>query len=337
VERPSRCHADDRWGAISTVRRGIGFFLGIALCALLSREARAESAADVALARQLFTEGVELAQAGRWEEARERYRRSLALKRAPLTLYSLGVADQNLGRLVEALESFRAYLIEMDPKNEAHKPYEQPARDAIAELAKRVGTLELRLAPPGIVPTHVVIDGEELPKAAIGVPRIVDPGKHKVMVRAEGRRDAEKTLEVAEGQRVFVDLTLLPIPPKRGGGEIKPPPPPPPPLNVRPLVLMGAGGAVFISGLAIGLVGVQKASDAPSQKGPEADVARKLGLVGDIVSGVGLAAAGAGLAWMLATMPPAPKNGPEPKEEEEPEVSVRPFVSPGMVGVVGRF
>ncbi|HVY47558.1 MAG TPA: hypothetical protein VHB21_16830, partial [Minicystis sp.] len=74
--------------------------------------ARAQDAADVAAARDLFNEATRYAAAGQWELARDRYQRSLTLKRAAITMYSLGVAQQNTGRLVEALESFRAFLAE---------------------------------------------------------------------------------------------------------------------------------------------------------------------------------------------------------------------------------
>ena len=49
------------------------------LVALVPLPAAAQSAADVAAARELFIEGAELAKAGRWQEARDRYERSLAL------------------------------------------------------------------------------------------------------------------------------------------------------------------------------------------------------------------------------------------------------------------
>src|SRR5262245_8834476 len=98
--------------------------------------ARAEGPADVAAARELFQEGSKLAQAGRWAEARDRYERSLRLKRAPVTLYSLGVAQRSTGQLVEALENFRAFLAE--PSSPATLPYEAPARAAVDELERRV-------------------------------------------------------------------------------------------------------------------------------------------------------------------------------------------------------
>ncbi len=297
----------------------------------------AQSPADVALARELFRDGAKLAQEARWAEARERYTRSLALRRAPLTLYSLGVANRELGRLVESLESFRAFLVEMDPQNAAYKPYEEPAREAVAALEKRVGRLDLQVVPADPKALSVRVDREEVPKAALGLPRIVDPGEHSIVVRAEGYGEASTTATVAEGEQITVTVKLVPLGVKGPGPGPKKKPPggdtPPivPERPVAPIVLL-AGGATFLAtGLTVGLIGVQKASNAPVQDGPDATQARRLALAGDIVGSLGVLAAGAGLAMLLLGKPP-------PDAPADPaEVSVRPFVSPTGVGIVGRF
>ena len=103
--------------------------------------ARAENPADVALARELFTEGSRYAEAGNWAAATERYARSLALKRAAITLYSLGISHKNTGKLVEALVNLRAFLSE--PSVPATQPYEAPARAAIAEIEPRIGRVRI--------------------------------------------------------------------------------------------------------------------------------------------------------------------------------------------------
>src|SRR5690606_22178751 len=130
----------------------------------------AQSAADVAVAREMFIEGSELARQGRWEQARERYERSLELKRAPITLYSLGVAQQQTGQLVEALESFRAFLAE--PSAPATKEYEPLARQAVQELERRVAEIELRMSPADVAGLVVKIDGVAVPAAALDRPRL---------------------------------------------------------------------------------------------------------------------------------------------------------------------
>lgn len=149
-----------------------------------------------------------LPKTGEWNEARKRYEKSLALKRAPLTLYSLGIAYRNLRRFVEALESHRAFLVEMPANSEAMKPYEQPARDAIAELEKQVAKLDIHVAPDDAADLVLSIDGIIIAEAARGYPRLVDLGKHTVVARARGYRDATRIVDVTEGQKLTVALRL---------------------------------------------------------------------------------------------------------------------------------
>jgi hypothetical protein len=49
----------------------------------------------------------------------------------------------------------------------------------------------------------------------------------------------------------------------------------------------------------VGLVGVSQAEGAPTRDGPEADSARTKMLIGDILGGVGIAAAGIGVVVLV--------------------------------------
>src|SRR4051812_9948895 len=102
---------------MSLSRRSRGLRVGVmALAAALAwaspQLATAETTTDVENARALFVAATKLGKEGRWREARDLYARSLQLKPAPLTRYSLGVAQRETGRLVHALNSFRAFLAE---------------------------------------------------------------------------------------------------------------------------------------------------------------------------------------------------------------------------------
>lgn len=292
--------------------------------------ASAQSPADVAVARDLFREGAKFAQDGEWNEARIRYEKSLALKRAPLTLYSLGVAYQNLRRFVESLESYRAFLVEVRADDEKVKLYEQPAKDAITALEKQVAKLDIKVVPDDAEDLMLSIDGIIVPEAALGYPRLVDPGKHTVAARALGYRDATQTAEVTEGQQLAVTLRLEPLTKSSGfriGGPDKHGVP------VVPTVLIAGGSAAFAVGLTVGLVGVQRASASPTRDGEDAVSARRLALAGDIVSGVGIVAVGAGVTLLLLD-----KFGKPARPAAKPASGwVLPVVTMGSVGVVGRF
>ena len=300
-----------------------------ALCAAPAPVA-AQSAADVAVAREIFIEGSELARQGRWEQARERYERSLAIKRAPITLYSLGVAQQQTGQLVEALESFRAFLVE--PSAPATKSYEKLARKAVQELEQSVAELELRLSPGDAAGLEVKIDGVVVPAAALDRLRPVNPGDHTVTASAPGYREAGRSVAATPGSRVVVVLSLEREAPPPGppagprvsptsapasapaGGPLARPalrgaapssPPDEAPSRVMPIVLLAGGLTTVAAGVAIGLLGVASASDAPTRDGDAADAARAQALAGDIVAGAGLLAAGAGVLVLVFDRDPA--------------------------------
>lgn len=307
--------------------------------------AAAQSAADVAVAREIFIEASELARQGRWEQARERYERSLAIKRAPITLYSLGVAQQQTGQLVEALENFRAFLVE--PSAQATKGYEKLARQAIQELERKVAALELRLSPGDAAGLEVKIDGVVVPAAALDRPRPVNPGDHTVTASAPGYREAERSVAAAPGSRAVVVLSLERevVPPAAPAGPrvsstsapasapasvsparpvLRGAPPSSAPdaaqSHVVPIVLLAGGLTTAAAGAAIGLLGVASASDAPTRDGDAADAARAQALAGDIVVGAGLLAAGVGVLVMIFDRDPAgaPRKQPPPRAALDP-------------------
>ncbi len=286
--------------------------------------AHAQSPADVSLARELFKEGAKFAQEGQWNEARQRYEKSLALRRAPLTLYSLGFAYRNLRRFVESLESYRAFLVEMRKDDERDKPYEQPARDAIAELEKQVARLDIKIQAIDKPKMMLTIDGIIVPEAAYGYPRLVDPGTHTVMVRSKGYQDATQIVTLTEGEKQAVSLRLTRLQTASGPRERSD--------RVLPTVLLASGTVGFAVGLTVGLVGVQRAMDATTRDGEDASSARRLSLAGDIVAGVGIVAAGTGLTLLLVE-----KFRKPVRTVTNTTGWIFPVVTPGGFGVVGQF
>jgi hypothetical protein len=56
---------------------------------------------------------------------------------------------------------------------------------------------------------------------------------------------------------------------------------------------------VLVAGVAVGLVGVKRASDAPTPNGPDASAARVMGIAGDVLAGVGIVGAGVGVVLLV--------------------------------------
>lgn len=335
--------ARSRPTAGSSLVRAAAVTVALALPLLVAPapEARAqEVAADIATARDLFIQASALGQQGQWDGARALFERSLALKRAPITLYSLGAAQKHSGRWVEATESFRAFLAE--PSTAGTKVYEEPAQAAIAELEPRIAHVTFVLAAGAGSDARVELDGRLVAVAALGTARPMNPGSHVIAVTAPGRKPLRRELTVRESERTTVELVLEAAPPAATQvGSAAPsasagplpssttsstaPPAGATPSLALPIGLFAAGGAVLIGGVAVGLLGVTHASDAPGRTGPAADRARSEALVGDVLAGVGLAACAAGGVVLLVRSRTA--SGP----------SASLVLGPATLGVRGRF
>ena len=192
------------------VRGAIRRRLGGSVVALALAIPRAALADDVDAARAAFLEARALGNQGRWAEAANRYGASLRLHRSALTLYSLGVAQKESGRLVEARESFVAFLAE--PSTEKTRAYEPRAREAMADLDRRAAHVTIVLEPGPIEHPTVAIDGDMVPGEGLTRTRPVNPGTHEVVARAPGRTDARARLTIPEGGAATVTLTLAEIP-----------------------------------------------------------------------------------------------------------------------------
>jgi hypothetical protein len=315
--------------------------VGALAAAALTTDAHAQSAADVAAARELFVAGSKLSKEGRWEEAKERFAKSLALKPAPITLFSLGIAQQHSGELVEALESFRAFLIARDA---ATTDYRQPAEQAVAELERRVARIQIRIDPPNANGLRVRIDDVDVNIAALDLPRLVNPGHRTFRAQADGYEPAISAIDVAEGQSGDITLSLAPVfvdeatatvaapdaivsPPEQGGT-----------FPILPVSLMGGGALVFGVGLTVGIIGLGEASDAPAAEGPEADAARTKGIVADVMMGVGGAAVGLGLVLLIVALN---DDGSDTivalGDDGDTVAALKPWAAPGGAGIAVSF
>ncbi len=255
----------------SACLRGVPRLAGplLAVLTLLSPGvARAQGDKDLETARAVFIEASRLAEQGRWDEARERYRLSLRLRPAAITFYSLGVVDREIGRLVEAREAFQAFLAQ--PSAPATVGYEAPARAAVAAIDSALATSHQAdtAAGPPADPTSLTA-----PPPVTAPPPITAPPP------------------VAAPAPAIAPEPIAPVAA---------------PDRTLPLVLIGAGSGLFIAGMVTGLIGLEQAGNATSPTDATAESARTKGLAADIVAGAGLAAAGAGVIVLLLQRAPAP-------------------------------
>ena len=175
------------------------------------------SDADKGTARDLTIEGYKALQVNDYTAALDRFTRADALYHAPTVILGLARAHVGLGKLVSARELYNRLAHETLPSDAS-----KASKKAVLDAQKELDALALRI--PSVVisvkgndAAKVTLDGIEVPTAALGVKRPVDPGKHVVTASAAGFATSEVTVILAEGKSETVTLKL-----KRG--EAEPPP-----------------------------------------------------------------------------------------------------------------
>lgn len=336
-----------------------GSLLGLSL-PLLAPAAHAQSASEIAAAKQWFKEGLALEDKGQFGEALERFRRALSVKKTPQIQFHVGLCELKTGALVEAIVSLeRAAEL---AKSENNKQVEGAANGELASLRPRVPMLEITVKG-GAKPTAVSLDGVPLALAALDAAIPVNPGRHELTAEFP-TGTAKRSVNLAERERAKLELeppsadvevpAVAPTPatpaPKPTEGPKPPtpfaPPGPPPapagtaqnarPTSMLPWVLVG-GGVVAVAG---GFYAWKLRSDkideldaicpsrtsCPSSRASDVDSLESKGKTYNALAfglwGVGAAALVSGGVLLL-------DSG---AKERAPTARVAPIVAPGFAG-----
>jgi hypothetical protein len=185
---------------------------GLSLVLSLAGLAGAETAADKATAREAATQGIELFRAGKYEAALDKLRRAQALYDAPVHLLYIARAEEKLGQLVEASESYRLLDRYTLPSGapEAWVAAVQDGRKELDAIEPRIPKLSVLSDPKDVPSATLEIDGAAVSSAVIGIARPVNPGKHHVALSAPGYFPATADVELKEAQSREVTLRLAP-------------------------------------------------------------------------------------------------------------------------------
>ena len=193
---------------------------------LVAAVARADdNAADRETARIAFADGNKLRDEGNVRGALEKYKAAFALAPTPVTALEVGRAESDLGQLVEAREVL--LRVESIPaRNES--PKAQAARaeaSAMAsKLVSRIPKVTLRVNGP-LESASITIDGAAIPREALAVARVVNPGRH-VALAIVGGHTAQQTFELREGESREVTLDLPHATNSQQGAQVQPLQPP---------------------------------------------------------------------------------------------------------------
>jgi hypothetical protein len=195
--------------------------IGLALI-LLSHPARAQSAplpapiasdADRLNARDLFDKGLELQQKGRWAEALLAFQRAQVLFSAPTNMLHIAQCLAQLGRLIEAEETYHGLASLALPKD-APAPFVAAATQGAAELQQvqaLIPKLRIEVTPSGIANLTVTLDQQPVNLLLLDTDRLVDPGSHTVKALAPGYAPKEAVFTVREKEARVVVLALQPL------------------------------------------------------------------------------------------------------------------------------
>jgi hypothetical protein len=326
------------------------------------------SAADIALARSLAAEGIQLADQGNCPAAIDKLQRADALYHAPTILGRLGECQVATGKVVVGSENLQRVVREPLPAKppKAFVDAQARAQKVLDSAQTKVAKLRIHVDMPAGVTAVVKLDGENLSLAALDVDRPADPGAHHVEASAAGYRAAAADTTLREGATGAVTLKLeadpnaaaaagapapapgAPAPAPGQAGAVGAAPPPGAEAkgssNTLSYVLLGVGGAGLVVGSIFGVVALGKKTSLDNACGPiksncpvsaqgDIDSIHSAATGSTIGFAVGGIAAGAGLVMLLTS-----KHSTTGDAKEQPtHASLHPFIGPSSLGLTGSF
>ncbi|MEP7048917.1 MAG: hypothetical protein ABJB12_01130 [Pseudomonadota bacterium] len=189
--------------------RAIFLAAGISLI-LVPVSAFAQTDLERAAAREAADAGRTQFEAGRYAEAIDSFTRAQQLVAAPPHLLFLARAQAKLGKLVEAHENYIKITRETLPPK-SPKPFvdaQNAAEQELEALEARIPSVTIAVQGPTAGTVNVLMDGETLSAAMIGMPLPVDPGRHVFEARGASAQSAPITVTLAEGGKETIMLTL---------------------------------------------------------------------------------------------------------------------------------
>jgi hypothetical protein len=310
--------------------------------------AREPTAEELAAARQVFNDGLDLEKKEQWADALAKFALVAKIKMTPQVRYHLARCHERLGRLVDALNGYELAAQEAKAMGDKARDVLENAPPRAAELRSRVA--HVRIQVTGTVrSSRILLDGRAVSLALVDTLIPVDPGAHRIEVRRGADVTAERELQLAAAASETVALTIddpVPSPPPTAStAPPPPPPPPPPPSRVPAYATAGAGAALLVGGGV--LWGLREATIAAIRETctgedtgcdpafePTEELGRTYTTVSYVLFGVGGAAVATGVVLWLVLAPPEDTAA---SGARAPLVRVGLAPSPGGATLLGGF
>lgn len=145
-------------------------------------------------ARQLFEQGVEALDDGRFRDAADLLRQSLEIRESAAARFNRALALRGAGDYLEALRELERTLELANTRR--HRQLRQQAQQMQSELREQVATVRIHVEGGA---ERVEIDGEVVARADGLVELQRNPGPIVIVVRREGYAAVERQFEIAAG------------------------------------------------------------------------------------------------------------------------------------------
>lgn len=253
------------------------------------------------------------------------------VKRECVDASTEGQTSRDAGELLKAREKFQACMRDACPA-----VVRSSCSRWLSEVEQQLPSIVIRAADASntdITDGSASIDGVKFPLDGKPIP--LDPGKHVVVVDADGGVHLEKKLLLAAGEKSRLIELRVPAP----AVETVAPPKEPAPAAARSIPtgawvlggvgLVGLGSFGFFAYSAKQELNQLNDTCAPSCAESKSDVGRQNALIADISLGVGVVALAGAVTWAVL--------GSKPDDTAQARLLVAPTPHGGYAGLSGRF
>lgn len=169
----------------------------------------APSNPEQAEADRHFKSGVTLYKEAKFAEALAEFERAYEIAPHPLVLYNIAGCHRELSNYAESVKYSKRFLEE--GKGVVSKARLAAAQAELDSVLARIARVSVTVPVEG---AELIVDGVSLGTFPLDMPLILPPGEHRIVARADGYRDAERSMRLASGDELEVSLTLAERPPE---------------------------------------------------------------------------------------------------------------------------
>jgi hypothetical protein len=155
-----------------------------------------------------FKSGVALFKEGKFKEALAEFERAYEIAPHPLVLYNIAGCYRELSNYGEAIRFYERFIKEGKGKVPATRL--NTAQTELDAILARIARITIVIQGPPYA--QLFLDGAPLGTMPVPMPLVLPPGEHKIVAKADGFKDAERTLRVASGDEAEISLTLSEAP-----------------------------------------------------------------------------------------------------------------------------